>query len=71
MGGKVILMGGIDPVKIHDGRPADVLEDCRKNLEVFKGCRGYIMMDGHNIAPGSPIENLNMMAKAAELYGRF
>jgi len=71
MGGKVILMGGVDPVKIHDGRPADVLEDCRKNLEIFKDCRGYILMDGHNIAPGSSVENLNMLVKAAELYGRY
>ena len=68
MGGKVVLMGGIDTVKLHDGTPDDVIEDCRKNMEIFKDCPGYIMMDGHNVAPGSPVENLNAMTDAAERY---
>jgi hypothetical protein len=45
---------------------SDVIEDCRRNLEVFKGCPGYVMMDRHNIAPGTPIENLNAMTEAAQ-----
>ncbi len=71
MGGRVFLMGGIDTVKLHDGKPQDVLEDCRANLEIFKDCKGFVMMDGHNIAPGTPIENLNAMFEAAERFGRF
>ncbi len=69
MGGKVFLMGGIDTVKLHDGKPADVMEDCRKNLAVFKDCPGFVMMDGHNVAPGTPVENLNAMTGAAVQYG--
>jgi len=71
MGGKVILIGGIDTVKLHSGKPEDVKEDVRKNLEILKDCPGYIIMDGHNVAPGTPVENLNAMAEAAEEYGRF
>jgi len=71
MGGKVFLMGGIDTVKLHDGTPQDVLEDCRRNLEIFKDCRGFVMMDGHNVAPGTPVENLNAMAEAAARFGSF
>jgi uroporphyrinogen-III decarboxylase len=71
MGGKVFLMGGIDTVKLHDGKPQDVLEDCRANLAIFKDCNGFVMMDGHNVAPGTTVENLNAMTEAAERFGAF
>ncbi|NLJ38048.1 MAG: hypothetical protein GX432_04715, partial [Candidatus Atribacteria bacterium] len=71
MGGKVLLIGGIDTVKLHGGKPEDVREDVRKTLEVFKDCPGYIIMDGHNVAPGTPVENLNAITDAAEEFGRF
>ena len=69
MGGKVFLMGGIDTVKLHDGTTQEVMEDCRRNLEIFKDCPGYVMMDGHNVAPGTSVENLNAVTDAAILYG--
>ena len=71
MGGKVILIGGIDTVKLHEGKPEDIREDVRQSLEVLRDCPGYIIMDGHNVAPGTPIENLNAMTDAAEEFGSF
>ena len=71
MGGKVILIGGIDTLKLHSGKPEDVREDVRRNLEVFKDCPGYIIMDGHNVAPGTPVENLNAVTEAAVEWGSF
>ena len=69
MGGKAILMGGVDTVKLHDAGPEEVLEDCRVNLEVFGDCPGFVLMDGHNVAPETPVENLNAMGEAARRYG--
>ena len=71
MGGKVILIGGIDTLKLHGGKPEDVREDVRRNLEVFKDCPSYIIMDGHNVAPGTPVENLNAVTEAAIEWGSF
>jgi hypothetical protein len=71
MGNRIILMGGIDTVKIHDATPDEVIEDVRMNLDHFKNCRGFVVMDGHNVAPGSPVENINAMMTAVEKYGRF
>lgn len=68
MGGKVILMGGVDTVKLHEGRPEEVMEDCRANLEVFKDCPGFVLQDGHNVAPDSPPRNLNVLVEAAARY---
>ena len=71
MGGKVSIIGGIDTTNLHDGTPATVIEDVRKTLEVLKDAPGYVLMDGHNVAPGTPVENLNAVTEAARQFGSF
>ena len=71
MGGRIQLLGGIDTAKLYEGTPEDVRRDCKKNLRIFQECSGYVMMDGHNIAPGTPVENINAMMEAAEEYGTY
>lgn len=66
MGGKIKLIGGIDTVKLKEGTVEDVKEDVRKNIRIFKDTPGYIIMDGHNVAPGTPVENLNAIIEAIE-----
>lgn len=66
MGGKIKLIGGIDTVKLKEGTIEDVKEDVRKNILIFKNTPGYIMMDGHNVAPGTPVENLNAVIETVE-----
>jgi uroporphyrinogen-III decarboxylase len=46
-----------------------VEEDVKNALSVLKDVPGYVLMDGHNVAPGSPVENLNAMTAAARKYG--
>ncbi len=71
MGGKMSLIGGIDTTNLHDGTPDTVRGDVRKSLEVLKDVRGYVLMDGHNVAPGTPVENLNAVTEAAREFGSF
>ena len=71
MGGRVVLIGNVDPMLIHGGTPADVREATRRVIEVLGPCRGLIIQDGSNIPPGSPLQNINAMMEAAELYGRY
>jgi len=71
MGGRVILIGGIDTTNLHDGTPETVRQDVRKALAVLKDVPGYIIMDGHNVAPGTPVENLNAVTAAARDFGSF
>ncbi|GEM_PF-261518 len=68
MGGKIVLIGGIDTVKLHAGKPEDVEEDVLQTLRVLGDCPGYVVMDGHNVAPGTPVENLNAMMNAVEKF---
>ncbi|MEW6743118.1 MAG: uroporphyrinogen decarboxylase family protein [Planctomycetota bacterium] len=65
MGGRVVLLGNVNPMTILQGTPQDVKRETRECLEIFAPLGGYIVQDGNNIAPGSPLENVNAMYEAA------
>jgi uroporphyrinogen-III decarboxylase len=71
MGGRVVLLGNIDPMLIHSGTPDEVRAATRRVIEILGPYRGLIIQDGNNIPPGSPLRNINAMMEAAELYGRY
>jgi uroporphyrinogen decarboxylase len=71
MGGKVVLLGNVNPMLIRSGTPAQVREATRRVIEVLAPRRGFIVQDGSNIPPGSPLENIDAMMEAAEIYGRY
>jgi len=71
MGGRVVLIGNVNPMLIHAGTPEEVREATRTVIETLGPYRGLIIQDGNNIPPGSPLENINAMMEAAERYGRY
>ena len=68
MGGRVVLEGNISPINIFNGTAKSVFEETMEAIEVFALHRGYIVMDGANIPPGSPVENINAMYEASVHY---
>jgi uroporphyrinogen decarboxylase len=70
LGGRVVLLGNVNPMLIRDGTPDEVREATRRVIEALGPSRGLIVQDGNNIPPGSPLENINAMMEAAERYGR-
>lgn len=71
MGGRVVLLGNVNPLTILHGTPEEVIAETRRCIETLGPLRGYIVQDGNDIAPGSPIGNINAMMIAAERYGRY
>ncbi len=71
LGGRVVLVGNVSPMLIHTGTPEEVRQATRQVIEKLAHFRGLIIQDGNNIPPGSPLENINAMMEAAELYGRY
>lgn len=65
MGGRVVMSGGISPTLLLQGTPEQVKAECRRYLEVFAPVGGYILQDGNNVAPGTPLANLAAMVEAA------
>jgi len=66
MGGKVVLLGNINPLTIANGTPEQVKQETKRVIEVLAPSGGLIIQDGNNIAPESPLENINAMMEAAQ-----
>lgn len=71
MGGRVVLLGNVNPMLIRSGTPDEVRSATRRVIEKLAPLRGFIVQDGNNIPPGSPLANINAMMEAAETYGRY
>jgi uroporphyrinogen-III decarboxylase len=71
MGGRVVLLGNVNPMLVREGPPERVREATRACIEKLAPFKGYIVQDGANIPPGTPPEHINAMMEASELYGRY
>ena len=71
MGGRVTLIGNVNPMLIRSGTPEDVRAASRRVIEKLGPLGGLILQDGNNIPPDSPLENINAMMEAAEAFGRY
>lgn len=71
MGGRIVLVGNVNPMNIYGGTPASVAAEAWEALEVFgRGRGGFILADGANIPPDSPLENINAMYTASREFAR-
>lgn len=70
LGGRVVLIGNVNPMLIHAGTPDAVRAATRRVIETLGPRGGLIIQDGNNIPPGSPLANINAMMEAAERWGR-
>jgi uroporphyrinogen-III decarboxylase len=68
LGGRVVLIGNVDPRLILGGTPEDVRRATRRVLEKLAPRGGLIVQDGNNVPPGSPLANINAMMEAAEAW---
>jgi uroporphyrinogen-III decarboxylase len=71
MGGKVVLLGNVNPLLVHRGPPELIRKETRACIERLAPLKGYIVQDGANIPPGTPPAHINAMMEAAEAYGRY
>lgn len=69
MGGRVLLKGNVDCLLLKDGTTAQVRAAARRCLETLAPLGGYILCDGYNVAPGTPLDNLWALKEEAAAYG--
>ena len=69
LGGKVLLTGNINPMLMRNGTREEVHAAAREALEHLAPCGGFMLADGANVCPGTPLENLAELTAAAEEYG--
>ncbi len=68
LGGKMLLWGNVNPMLMLNGTRAEVKEACLHALEHLAPCGGFMLGDGANVCPGTPLENLAVFTEAAQEY---
>jgi len=72
IGGKVCLMGNIDPIKtLQLGTPVEVRKETRWLLESVGRQGGFLINSGEMVPRDTPEENMRAYVEAIREYGRF
>ena len=69
LGGKTLMFGNINPMLMRDGSKQEVKQACLEALEVIAPCGGFMLGDGANVCPGTPLENLAVFTETAREFG--
>jgi uroporphyrinogen-III decarboxylase len=68
MGGKVHLWGNINPMLMLSGSREEVYREVMMTLEHLGPVGGFMLGDGANVCPNTPLENINALVEASEEY---
>jgi len=68
-GDQVTLVGYIPTPLLVEGTPQEVMDACRKQIDVLAKDGGYILAPGCEYPPNIPLTNAFSILKAAEVYG--
>lgn len=69
-GSALVFHGGIDNQHTMPfGSPADVREQVRENIELFRNCKGYVVCPRHNLQVNTPVANVVAIYEAVAEYG--
>jgi uroporphyrinogen-III decarboxylase len=69
LGGRMYLWGNINPMLMLRGTREQVKVAALEALEAMAPCGGFMLGDGANVCPGTPLENLAVLTEASEEYG--
>lgn len=65
----IYLHGNIDPMLMLNGTKNEVKAAAMECLKWMAPCGGFMLGDGANVCPGTPVENLAALTEATEEYG--
>ena len=63
------MTGNINPVLVYEGTRDEIKEAGMRCLETLAPCGGYVLTDGANLPPGTPLENIEVLVEASKEYG--
>lgn len=69
LGGRARVWGNINPMLMKDGTPGQIKAAARECIEAIGPCGGFMLSDGANVCPGTPLETFRTVMEAAEEYG--
>jgi uroporphyrinogen-III decarboxylase len=69
LGGVSRMWGNINPMLMKDGNFQQVKQAALECIEVIGPCGGFMLGDGANVCPGTPLQSFQAIMEAAEEYG--
>ena len=69
LGGRVYLWGNINPMLMLNGTREQVKQAALEALEAMAPCGGFMLGDGANVCPGTPLANLAALTEASQEFG--
>lgn len=69
LGGASLLWGNVNPMLMKDGTPAQIKQVASECLEWMGPCGGFMLGDGANVCPGTPLESFGAIMSASEEFG--
>ena len=69
LGGRMYLWGNINPMLMLNGTREQVKQAALAALEAMAPCGGFMLGDGANVCPGTPLTNLAALTEASQEFG--
>ncbi len=69
LGGNILLWGNINPMLMLEGTPQEVKQAARECIDAMGPCGGFMLGDGANVCPGTPLASFQAIMEAAVEYG--
>ena len=69
LGGSTLLWGNINPMLMLEGTPEQVKQAATECLQAMAPGGGFMLGDGANVCPGTPLASFQAIMSAAEEYG--
>ncbi len=69
LGRTTLLWGNVDPMLMLNGTQDEVRTSALLALEAMAPCGGFMLGDGANVCPGTPLESLAALTDASEEHG--
>jgi Uroporphyrinogen decarboxylase (URO-D) len=69
LGGSTLLWGNINPMLMLEGSPEEVQQAAWECIDAMGPCGGFMLGDGANVCPGTPLQSFQAIMRAAEEYG--
>jgi len=68
---KVVVIGNVDVKILAWGTKEDVEKEVRRCIDTAAKCSAYILSTSCEVAPGTPMENVEHMMRVAKEYGQY
>ena len=69
LGGSTLLWGNVNPMLMLEGSREDVKQAAWECIDAMGPCGGFMLGDGANVCPGTPLQSFQAMMDAAVEYG--